>query len=310
MFSWRLAAAVSIASTLGIVGCSNSDSSPDPSPAARADAPGDTGPAAPAGDASASPVGADASASSDAGGEGHPGDAGDAGRSTDAADGGDPGDAGPHPPRETALALWLDTDTSVTSNASNEVSAWADRTGKIPTSFRTTNAPILEANGIGSHRAIRFDHNAIDGLTPAKLGTVPIAVFMVVRTLVPGTFTMIFNAAANGVFMLADTANDTPSLLSMKAGSSTLYANPAITGFSSKARVLGVRRQDAFYEARVDGATAALTNPNGVLGVLQDLKFGDESTGVLLGDVLVYEDALTPAEVSEAEAFLKAKYGL
>ena len=51
---------------------------------------------------------------------------------------------------------------------------------------------------------------------------------------------------------------------------------------------------------------------NGVFAVTRELSFGDSGSGrdCLLGDILVYDADLTPAEVLDAEGFLRAKYNL
>ncbi len=202
----------------------------------------------------------------------------------------------------------------MTADAAGHVSNWGDRTGKATMTFPLpppSGVPTVDPVGIRGHKAIRLDSSPRargKGTLSAAIDTRPVAFFLVGQTIASTSLERIlWTSLPSGVFEIEKTKNDTIQVWSVLGGTLNFVPTGNVTNVSAMPHVFCVRRKGAQIEIRVDGSATSTTDPNGVVNVLgKDVYFELP----IMGDALVYDADLTPADVTSVESYLKTKYSL
>ena len=231
-------------------------------------------------------------------------------------------------PFTTGLKLWLDATTGVTTSGST-VTAWVDQSGNSHDGSYATGAPQLVGGAINGLPAINFngagDHFDLAG--GAVLSSDSFTIFAVTTDTGP-------SAGYRNIYSNWDAGNSWSSVfLGTADGTSParsgrvtdgLYATDAIGDPSAPFISWGVYQGGVNAEMFIDGnlvgsegqnnLPADAGNPNGQRDVStpsfigQQGSFAGEYWQGLIGEVLVYEGALTADEQAEVYGYLYAKW--
>lgn len=231
-------------------------------------------------------------------------------------------------PFTTGLKLWLDATTGVTTSGST-VTGWADQSGNGHDGSHTSGSPQLIGGAINGLPAINFDgildYFALAG--GAVLASDSFTIFAIATDTGP-------SAGYRNIYSNWDAGNSWSSVFlgtadgdsPARSGRVTdgLYATNAITDPTTPFISWGVYQGGVNAEMFVDGASvgseaqnnlpADISNPNGQRDVTtpsfigRQGSFSGESWQGLIGEVLVYEGALTPDEQAEVYGYLYAKW--
>ena len=231
-------------------------------------------------------------------------------------------------PFTTGLKLWLDATTGVTTSGST-VTGWADQSGNSHDGSHTSGSPQLVGGAINGLPAINFDgaadYFALAG--GAVLASDSFTIFAIATDTGP-------SAGYRNIYSNWDAGNSWSSVfLGTADGTSParsgrvtdgLYATDVITDPTTPFISWGVYQGGVNAELFLDGASVGSeaqndqpaddTNPNGKRDVStlsyigQQGSFPGEYWQGLIGEVLVYEGALTPAEQAEVYGYLYAKW--
>lgn len=231
-------------------------------------------------------------------------------------------------PFTTGLKLWLNATAGVTTSGST-VTGWADQSGNGHDGSHTTGSPQLIGGAINGLPAINFDgtidYFALAG--GAVLASDSFTIFAVATDTGP-------SAGYRNIYSNWDAGNSWSSVFlgtadgdsPARSGRVTdgLYATNAITDPTTPFISWGVYQGGVNAELFVDGASvgseaqnnlpADISNPNGQRDVStpsyigRQGSFSGESWQGLIGEVLVYEGALTPQQQAEVYGYLNAKW--
>jgi hypothetical protein len=229
----------------------------------------------------------------------------------------------PAAPPTSGLALWLKADAGVTTNSDGSVALWQDQSGNNNNAVQTYLTPVLVTNETTHQAAIAFD-GTLQYLDIASLVGVDLT----------GDFTMLY--AANFLDFAANRA-----VLSKCVGSAARpfdYYVSASTGIAQLIRGNSTRGNDVIPSssplpagqyvqagATVNGVvvTHYLNNlPNGstLLGITGEdtggpLRIGSRDDYLTqfagnLGEILLYNSALSGSDLQTANTYLGARYGI
>jgi hypothetical protein len=222
-------------------------------------------------------------------------------------------------PFTTGLKLWLDATTGVTTSGST-VTGWADQSGNGHDGSHTSGSPQLIGGAINGLPAINFDgaadYFALAG--GAVLASDSFTIFAVATDTGP-------SAGYRNIYSNWDAGNSWSSVFlgtadgdsPARSGRLTdgLYATNVIGDPTTPFISWGVYQGGVNAELFLDGASVGSeaqnnlpaddTNPN---GQREQGSFSGEFWQGLIGEVLVYEGALTPDEHAEVYGYLYAKW--
>jgi len=231
-------------------------------------------------------------------------------------------------PFTTGLKLWLDATTGVTTSGST-VTGWADQSGGGHDGSHTSGSPQLVGGAINGLPAISFDgaadYFALAG--GAVLASDSFTIFAVATdTGADAGYRNIYSnwdAGNSWSSVFLGTADGTSPARSGRL-TDGLYATDAITSPSSPFISWGVYQGGVNAEMFVDGSSvgseaqnnlpADAGNPNGQRDLStqsfigQQGSFPGEYWQGLIGEVLVYEGALTVDQQAEVYGYLYAKW--
>ena len=224
------------------------------------------------------------------------------------------------PSQLSGLVLWL--QQSGLSGDAGAVSVWSDSSGNNKDFTANQTAPTRDTAAIGGNDAVKFQATPLVSAQGAFSWSTGNLVIEVVTKL----------GACTGGCPLWSTAdgNTAPPLLLQAAGAdagSSLVLQGVMrtdTGlsapFAAGAHVVGLRRTGSTTaEVRVDGTATSFTLSSNLdlsavetasLGVYENIL--SNTTTFLTGDIAEVVAAQNPSnsDVSQLEAYLKAKYGL
>jgi hypothetical protein len=231
-------------------------------------------------------------------------------------------------PFTTGLKLWLDATTGVTTSGST-VTGWADQSGNAHDGSHTTGSPQLIGGAINGLPAINFDgaadYFALAG--GAVLSSDSFTIFAIATDTGP-------SAGYRNIYSNWDAGNSWSSVfLGTADGTSParsgritdgLYAADAIGDPTTPFISWGVYQGGVNAEMFIDGSSvgseaqnnlpADISNPNGQRDVStpsfigQQGSFPGEYWQGLIGEILVYEGALTVEQQAEVYGYLQAKW--
>jgi len=231
-------------------------------------------------------------------------------------------------PFTTGLKLWLDATTGVTTSGST-VTGWADQSGNAHDGSYTTGSPQLVGGAINGLPAINFngagDYFALAG--GAVLASDSFTIFAIATdTGADLGYRNIYSnwdAGNSWSSVFLGTADGTSPARSGRV-TDGLYAIDAISAPSSPFISWGVYQGGVNAEMFIDGSSvgsaaqnnlpADISNPNGQRDVStlsfigQQGSFPGEYWQGLIGEVLVYEGALTVDQQAEVYGYLNAKW--
>lgn len=233
-------------------------------------------------------------------------------------------DAAPFTPKAVAgLALWLDPNAGVVTEASGQVSAWADQTGTItvlqpnganqPTNHRVNSKPVLlfgRTAWLGAAVGTKLDFGT---------GDVLVEVVCAVDDPGQGYTTVLYKVPAYALEGLAYVGLQMYALGGAgKAAGGLDQENLALTAASGntadgRLHVLGFRRAGTRISLRVDGAEVAsrvIATRNVDNTALLKVGGGVYSSRNSLADVIIYKGSVTDLEMTAVETYLKLKNGI
>ncbi|HEX7862192.1 MAG TPA: Ig-like domain-containing protein [Verrucomicrobiae bacterium] len=230
-------------------------------------------------------------------------------------------------PPTTGLQLWLRADTGVTTNATGAVSQWQDQSGNNNHALQTddTRQPRVIANALNAKPVLRFDGtDDFLNVTTSPSLDIPgdIASFAVIRVDDYANYNSIWGktAGANGNipaptdFYLIQ-GNGFPQLYRGDGSAfGNVQAERAVRANSYV--VLGFRQAGTeithYLNGNINGTGEITATP---FDAGTDLKIGtrEDLFTKLKGDMaelLIYNEALTEAQVNTAMNYLRTKYGI
>ncbi len=212
-----------------------------------------------------------------------------------------------------------------TPDTGGEVGSWGDLSGNgyavEQTEFMTAR-PLLMANAVNGRPSLRFDgtNDRLSNNTMPSAGTTTTIFIVHNADPTPGNLTLIDSPrVTSGV-----NHTNKHRIQIVPSGSTTLQAQMITSNFGSTSSVHTQRGVFQSVTALFDGANSRLrlngdeatlaNKPNAVpmngviLGLKQDMSAN--AGPVELAEVLLYNRALTQAEIDEVEAYLRLKYAL
>lgn len=237
------------------------------------------------------------------------------------------------------LVLWLDaTESSSITKSGSDVTAWADRSGKNNGAIagaRLTGGSITTttSSAIGGKAALAFHLASMKVVTSSSLdfGTGEFLVEAVALMTVDGNFDRYllakYNDNGNGFGMLGPDLTVAPAPGPFKFGAFLDYkdthVSPSTAPVDGQAfSVYGMHRLTATtLEARVNGGSSGpVTVPSQNLTNLNPLVIGASSSTApgpnnplassQIAEIVMVSGAASAKEISDLEAYFKAKYSL
>jgi Domain of unknown function (DUF2341)/Concanavalin A-like lectin/glucanases superfamily/Fibronectin type III domain/SdrD B-like domain/Calx-beta domain/IPT/TIG domain len=220
-------------------------------------------------------------------------------------------------PVTSGLSLRLDAGTVATTGAN--VTSWTDQSGATNSAGQATvaNQPTLVQNAINGKPAIRFDGTndslvTTNNIIPANSNYTVITVDK--RNAVPTTFAPIvanvsnfsgnnavhFGYISNTNFRFSQFANDLDGTVD-----SYIAGNPGLTSGTFDSSVGHKLYRNGLEIASNTNTTGLATTDKIGIGVWNNSSFynGD------IGEILIYNRALSTSEQKQVECYLAAKYG-
>ncbi len=207
----------------------------------------------------------------------------------------------------TGMALWVSADQGVTTDASSNVSAWADRSPNRNdlTQPAAASRPLLVSDGFNGFPVLRFD-GANDTLNfTTRLTNIRTAFWVVKTAEVAGGPNLIRS-------LLGDTALGTREFLGGGGSPGTLWHGSCCENFS-----FVVNGQTWVNGQVVDGRVATRPEAMSVISVIttgdtRASDFGAAGSGSPwfgdLAELIVYDRALAAGERQSVEDYLVRKY--
>jgi hypothetical protein len=238
------------------------------------------------------------------------------------------------------LVLWLDAaksiglvDSGLAAGAT--IDSWGDLSGNQnnagqPGALKPTALPGTSDAAVGGLPVVAFDGTRfllVPSSASLAWGTGDFGMFVVFRSRNPlGSFGLIvgkYNAVAPfaGPNLYSNYFAPQPTTEIVGRADGNHLARSSDGGFNDdKPHIAGMRRSGATIEVRVDGVASVNADAGSPDGSAIDVSAGDASVAIgyrngagLRGDIaeiVCVKGNLTDAEVSQIEAYFRAKYGL
>lgn len=221
-------------------------------------------------------------------------------------------------------ALWLDAaDTSTITQVAGAVSQWNDKSGNGNNVTQPTgaNKPVTGTTTINGVNGIAFDGTASFMLLPNGLYTIPNGNNTV---LIARTATFAPSAGASKRLLNAQDGGSNRYFLGSSNPSGTSFFNytngvngTAVTGanFSSSPAIEAFVRSGVNETAYING-TGGQTNALATSFTATQFNLGCQTTSANnpfqgpVGEILLYNAALTAAQLDAAGSYLAAKWGI
>lgn len=219
----------------------------------------------------------------------------------------------------TNLGLWLKADNGP-ENSSNlpaangeGVAMWRDRSG-LGRDYTGVAGPTLVTGVLNNNAAVQILAGGFDAPVAAALGT-DWTVFTVSQKLASDNNGRLFDGHS-GNFLWSHWGNFTNSIF-LNGNPSNFNSGIATTVGIQDLRLHVYRRESAggTLEARADGTSlATFGSSNSASGTRIDINQGtfsaSESSHSRVGEMIIYNGALSAADILRIESYLGVKYGL
>ncbi len=254
------------------------------------------------------------------------------GAAADAGADADPDVKAPFSPKSIpGLVLWLDPASGVTETG-GKVSAWKDQSASSITVAQTNAANQPTKDNLGGKPVIAGTATTWLEAAGAAVGTKldfgsgDMLAELVVSisastTSLGGVFYKVIDGAPpyDGLQAYGNITLDGKPGVGLDGDDSLFLKSASGNMADGKLHLVGFRRSGDRLYMTLDGAPGPATPPsssnNRVVDNTSPLWIGGRPSGVhsivhKLGDVVVYKGTVTPAQVTELEAYLKAKNGI
>lgn len=218
----------------------------------------------------------------------------------------------------TNLGLWLKADNGP-ENSSNlpaangeGIATWRDRSG-LGRDYAGVAGPTLVAGALNNNAAVEILAGGFDGPAAAALGT-NWTLFTVSQKLASDNNGRVFDGHT-GNFLWSHWGTFTNSIF-LNGNPSNFNSGIATTVGIQDLRLHVYRREatGGTLEARADGTSlTTFGSSNSASGIRIDINqgaFSTESSHSRIGEMIIYNGALTAAEILRIESYLGIKYGL
>jgi len=216
------------------------------------------------------------------------------------------------------LSLWLKADNGpenasvLPANNGDPVIIWRDRSG-LGRDYVGVAGPTLVSNVLNFNPAVEILSGGFDAPATAAL-TTNWSIFTVSQKLASDNNGRIFDGHTSN-FLWGHWANFTNSIF-LNGNPSNFNTGIATTTGIQDLKLHAYLRESAggTVEARSDGTSLAIfptsNSANGIRIDINQGNFSGETSDSRIGEMLVYDRALSSSEVLQVESYLAIKYGL
>jgi hypothetical protein len=216
------------------------------------------------------------------------------------------------------LGLWLKADNGpenasiLPANNGDAIVTWRDRSG-LGRDYISVVGPTLVSNVLNFNPAVEILSGGFDAPTTAAL-TTNWSIFTVSQKLASDNNGRIFDGHTSN-FLWGHWGNFTNSIF-LNGNPSNFNTGIATTSGIQDLKLHAYLRESAggTVEARSDGTSLAVfptsNSANGIRIDINQGNFSGETSDSRIGEMIVYDRALSVSEVLQVESYLAAKYGL